>query len=84
MLRLIAVLAFLCSVGFAQPAAKPPEFDVASVRPIRVTVGPDYNNQITFTRDGFTARNVTLRRLIAEAWKLQVNLVLGPSCIDHN
>jgi uncharacterized protein (TIGR03435 family) len=78
MLRLITILALLCSVVFAQPA-----FDVASVRPSRVTVGPDYNNQITFTRTGFRASNVTLKRLIAEAWNVQLNQVIGPGWIDH-
>jgi hypothetical protein len=41
-------------------------------------------NQITSTRTGFSARNVTLRRLIAEAWNVQLNQVLGPSWIDHS
>jgi uncharacterized protein (TIGR03435 family) len=84
MRRFMATLAFLCSAVLAQPAAKPPEFEVVSVRPSRVTVGPDYNNQITFARDGFSARNVTLRRLIAEAWNVQVNQVLGPGWIEQS
>ncbi|HEY1805908.1 MAG TPA: TIGR03435 family protein [Terracidiphilus sp.] len=81
---LITVLAVVSSVVFAQPPSKSQAFDVASVRPSRVTVGPDYNNQIAFTRDGFTASNVTLRRLIAEAWNVQLNQVLGPGWIDRN
>lgn len=84
MTRLITLVALCCSVVLAQPAAKSSVFDVASVRPSRDTVGPDYNNQITWTRTGFTARNVTLRRLIAEAWNVQLNQVLGPGWIDHS
>ena len=82
--RLIAVAVFSCSAVLAQSAAKSPGFDVASVRPSRVNVGPDYNNQITFTSTGFNARNTTLRRLIAEAWNVQLNQVLGPGWIDHS
>jgi uncharacterized protein (TIGR03435 family) len=70
--------------GFAQPAAKSPAFDVASVRPSLHTVGPDYNNQITVTPAGFSARNVTLKRLIAEAWNMQINQVVGPRWIEQN
>jgi len=85
-LRPIAVLTFcfLTSVVFAQPQAKSQAFDVASVRQSRLTVGPDYNNQITFTPAGFSARNVTLKRLIAEAWSVQLNQVAGPGWIDQN
>ncbi len=83
-LRQITILAFLCSVVFAQTEAKLPAFDVASVRPSQLTLGPDYNNQITFTRSGLNARNITLKRLIAEAWNMQLNQVLGPGWIDHN
>jgi uncharacterized protein (TIGR03435 family) len=82
--RLITVAALFCSIVFAQPAAKSPAFDVASVRPSRDTVGPDYNNQITFTPTGFSAKNVTLKRLIAEAFNVQLNQVLGPGWIDHS
>jgi uncharacterized protein (TIGR03435 family) len=70
--------------GVAQPQAKAPAFDVASVKPSRTTVGPDYNNQITITRVGFTARNVTLKRLVADAWNVQLNQVVGPGWMDRN
>ena len=82
--HLITVAAFFCSFVLAQPAPKSPAFEVASVRPSQVTVGPDYNNQITFTPTGFTAPNVTLKRLIAEAWNVQLNQILGPRWIDHS
>ena len=82
--RFMIALAFLSPAVFAQPQAKPQAFDVASVRPSRLTVGPDYNNRITFTPAGFNARNVTLKRLIAEAWNIQLNQVIGPHWIDQN
>ena len=44
----------------------------------------DYNNQITYSPDGFTGRNVTLKRLIAEAWHCQLDQIQGPPWIDRN
>jgi uncharacterized protein (TIGR03435 family) len=59
-------------------------FDVASAKPSQHQVGPDYNNQIAYTTAGFTAKNATLKRLIAEAYHLQINQVSGPGWIDQN
>jgi uncharacterized protein (TIGR03435 family) len=59
-------------------------FEVASAKPSEHLVGPDYNNQLTFTPAGLMARNATLRRLVAEAFRLQMNQVLGPSWLDQN
>jgi uncharacterized protein (TIGR03435 family) len=57
---------------------------VASVKPSQRLVGPDYNNQLTYSPTGITARNVTLKRLVAEAYHLQQNQVLGPEWLDRN
>jgi uncharacterized protein (TIGR03435 family) len=59
-------------------------FDVASVRPSQHVVGPDYNNQLTYSPTGVRGRNVTPQRLIAEAYQVQMNQVLGPGWIDKN
>jgi uncharacterized protein (TIGR03435 family) len=83
-LRLLPAFAFLGSTAHTQPAATRPSFDVASVRPSQHTAGPDYNNQIAYTPAGFTARNTTLKRLIAEAWRLQLSQVIGPGWLDQN
>jgi len=64
-------------------AALAQNFDVASIKPAQ-PVGPDYNNQLTYSPNGLTARNATLRRLIAESWHLQLNQVLGPNWLDQN
>lgn len=77
----LLVLWNVTAVAQVQPA---PAFEVASVRPSQHEVGPDYNNQITYSPAGFTGRNVTLRRLIAEAWHCQLNQVIGPPWIDRN
>ena len=82
---LVAILLVqLAIVGYAQSQAAQPSFDVASVRPSQQEVGPDYNNQITYSPDGFTGRNVTLKRLIAEAWHCQLDQIQGPPWIDRN
>lgn len=70
------------SSGWAQAAQ--PSFEVASVRPSQHEVGPDYNNQIAYSGDRFTGKNVTLKRLIAEAWNCQVKQVSGPAWIERN
>jgi uncharacterized protein (TIGR03435 family) len=80
---LIAVIQ-LSALSFAQGQAVQPSFEVASVRPSQHEVGPDYNNQITYVGDRFTGKNVTLKRLVAEAWHCQINQVMGPAWIDRN
>lgn len=80
----VAVFLFLLnSVARSQPTV-PAEFDIASVKPSSHPVGPDYNNLFVFSRAGITARNATLRRLIAEAYGIQMNQVLGPNWLDQN
>ena len=54
------------------------------MKPSQHLVGPDYNNQLSYLPTGIIARNVTLKRLIAEAYQLQLNQVLGPSWLDKN
>jgi uncharacterized protein (TIGR03435 family) len=69
---------------FAQVAGQVPSFEVASVRPSQASVGPDYNNRFTHSPSAFTARNATLKALIAEAYRVQRRQVLGPAWIDQN
>ena len=79
----VATLVQLVLISAAYSQAQQ-SFEVASVRPSQHEVGPDYNNQISSSDARFTARNVTLKRLIAEAWHCQMNQVTGPAWIDHN
>jgi uncharacterized protein (TIGR03435 family) len=86
---LIALLALLNFVAPARPQsaqskAATSTFEVISVRPSEHEVGPDYNNQITSLPGEFTGRNVTLKRLIAEAWRRQMSQVIGPSWLERN
>jgi uncharacterized protein (TIGR03435 family) len=74
----IAIVAFSV-VGFAQST-----FEIASVKASPQPVGPDYNNQLTISPSQLIGRNVTLRRLVAEAYGVQMNQVAGPSWLDQN
>jgi uncharacterized protein (TIGR03435 family) len=83
-LPLLICLALPAQTSLAQSSQVAPAFDVSSVKPSQHLAGPDYNNQIEYTPVGFTARNATLKRLIAEAYSLQLNQVIGPIWIDQN
>ena len=83
-LSILISFALSSSVAVGQTSATAPAFDVASVKPSQHLVGPDYNNQLSYSPTGIIARNVTLKRLVAEAYQLQLNQVLGPSWLDKN
>lgn len=86
-IRLLVVTSILIQfsiIGFLHAQATQPAFEVASIRPSQHEVGPDYNNQITYSPDRFTGQNVTLKRLIAEAWHCQIKQVIGPPWLEHN
>jgi len=60
-------------------------FDVASVKPSPKPVGPDYNNRIAIGPSTFNGRNVTLKRLIVEAYGVDPPLVFGgPKWLDES
>jgi len=79
-----ALVVQLSMIAFARGQATQSSFEVASVRPSQHEVGPDYNNQVTYSLGEFTGRNVTLRRLVAEAWQCQFDQVFGPPWLDNN
>ena len=83
-LCLMVFLALPGSTAFCQPSTPAPSFEVASVKPSGHAVGPDYNNQLTWSPNGLSARNATLKRLIAEAWRLQLNQVSCPAWLARN
>ena len=83
-LSFVMFLALSCSVAVGQASTTAPAFDVASVKPSQRLVGPDYNNQLTYSPTGIAARNVTLKRLLAEAYHLQQSQVTGPGWLDKN
>src|SRR5579871_5141049 len=79
-----SLLLLLFIPALVQAQSPGPAFDVASVRPSQHEVGPDYNNQVTFSADGYTGHNVTLKRLVADAYRCQLNQVMGPPWLDRN
>jgi uncharacterized protein (TIGR03435 family) len=83
-LSILISFALSSSVAFGQASTTAPAFDVSSVKQSQHLVGPDFNNQLSYSPTGIIARNVTLQRLIAEAYQLQLNQVLGPSWLDKN
>jgi uncharacterized protein (TIGR03435 family) len=84
-LPLIVATVFQLTVAASGwPQAAKPSFEVASVRPSQHEVGPDYNNQITLSGDRYVGKNVTLKRLVAEAWQCQMNQVTGPAWMSGN
>ncbi len=77
-----ALIVLLAGRSFAQaPAAS---FAVASVKTSPVQAGRDDRNLIAATPAGFSARNATLKRLVAEAYRVQSFQVLGPAWIDSS
>jgi uncharacterized protein (TIGR03435 family) len=82
--RLTILPIVLGAIAFAQSQPQASSFEAASVRPSQHEVGPDYNNQITYSPAGFNGKNVTLRHLVAEAWHCQMKQVVGPSWLDRN
>jgi uncharacterized protein (TIGR03435 family) len=79
-----SLLPLLLIPALAHAQIAKPAFDVASVRASQQQVGPDYNNQVTSTPAGYTGHNVTLKRLVADAYRCQLNQVTGPPWLDRN
>ena len=79
------VVGFLVSSYFAiGQAANSTGFDVASIKLCQRAVGKDANNNLKFGPAGISARNVTLKRLIEEAYQLQPHQVVGRGWLDLN
>jgi uncharacterized protein (TIGR03435 family) len=77
-------LAASTSLAIGHSPTSATSFDVASVRASQHIVGPDYNNQLTYAPTGITARNATMKRLVADAYHLQMDQVFGPNWLDQN
>lgn len=73
-----ALLVWHCA-SFAQT------FDAASVKPSRRTLGRDADSPVSLGAAGLNGRNVTLKRLIVEAYNLQPHQVSGgPKWLNDN
>jgi uncharacterized protein (TIGR03435 family) len=74
---------FLAAAAASVAGCQELVFEVVSVKPVGRTVGPDYNNQFLFSGSGLSAKHATVRRLVAEAFRVQMNQVLGPQWMDE-
>jgi uncharacterized protein (TIGR03435 family) len=82
-MRVLTALSSLVFLGYAAFGQNPPAFDVASIKPSVRQVGRDFNNRITISPVAFSGRNVTLKRMVVEAYRLQPHQVLGgPNWLD--
>jgi uncharacterized protein (TIGR03435 family) len=77
-------LALSGSIAVAQAAKAAPVFDVASVKPSMPLVGPDFNNQFSYSHSQVIARNDTLKHLVAEAFQMQLAQVSRPNWLDKD
>ena len=77
-----ALIVLLAGCCFAQ--SPDGSFAVASVKTSPAPASRDDRNRIAARPAGFSARNVTLKRLIAEAYGVQSVQVLGPAWIDSS
>jgi uncharacterized protein (TIGR03435 family) len=76
-MRAFLCLVFAASIAFAQ------SFDVASVKPSARAVGKDYRGALVFGPERVSARNMSLKGLIVEAYHVQPFQVSGgPGWLD--
>jgi uncharacterized protein (TIGR03435 family) len=79
----MGLLVWPVCVCLGQGVSGSPTFEVASVKPSQHAVGKDANRQIVFGPAGISGRNVTLKQLIVEAYRLQPHQVAGgPGWLD--
>ena len=77
------LLALGACAAFGQPAAPPPAFEIASVKPSNSIVGHD--GEISTDPKRFSARNATLKRLTFEAYRIPYSQITGgPAWLDSN
>jgi uncharacterized protein (TIGR03435 family) len=77
------VLGLAISLGFLAYDGVAQSFDVASVKPSARAVGKDYRGAVVFGPERVSARNVSLKGLIVEAYHVQPFQVSGePGWLD--
>lgn len=80
-MRVYVAIGLLSSALFAQDAS----FDAAAIKLSQHPVGKDFNNQLSIGGMGLRGSNITLKRLIVEAYGLQPHQVSGgPNWLDSN
>ena len=81
--RIGGVLVFSCATLFAQQAAGPPAFEVASIRPSLEPPGSVVG--IFESKGRISAKNVTLKRCVRGAYDLpEPQIIGGPKWVDQD
>lgn len=83
-LKIIPSAFFLVTSVALGQTANAPAFAVATVRASQHPAGADANNRFALGVAGVSGRNVTFRRLVAEAYSLQIQQVVAPGWADQN
>jgi hypothetical protein len=73
------ILLVLVAGSVARPQSKPLTFEVADVK---INNNPAAPRQVNLSNGRFIASNLQLRALIAEAWTITPDGVVGPSWLD--
>jgi uncharacterized protein (TIGR03435 family) len=80
MRRDLFVLIFAsCALAFAQTTVQPPSFEVSE---LKLNNSGSARTQVSLADGRFVATNLLLRPLIAEAWNITPDAVIGPGWLD--
>jgi uncharacterized protein (TIGR03435 family) len=80
----VALIVLAPCLALGQPAAKPPAFEVASVKPAPPFIPNRTASGIRDNPGGITCTNVALKSLIVKAYDVQFHQISGPSWIESD
>jgi uncharacterized protein (TIGR03435 family) len=80
----VALIVLAPGLALSQPAAKPPAFEVASVKPAPPQAGDTITGGIRENPGGIKGTNVSLGSLVEKAYNLKHYQVIGPSWLESD